>query len=117
MYLTQGLHRAVQRFPNKVALRHLDGGNATRLSFAALGTQVGQRAAWLQQRGIAPGDRGGAAFAQPERVDRLALGLLVGGRRGLPDECALERRRTAPRAAGFGRGAAAGRRWFDEAGP
>ena len=49
MYLTQGLHRAVQRFPNKVALRHLDGGNATSLSFAALWTQVGQRAAWLQQ--------------------------------------------------------------------
>jgi acyl-CoA synthetase (AMP-forming)/AMP-acid ligase II len=69
MYLTQGLHRAVQRFPNKVALRHLDGGNATSLSFAALWTQVGQRAAWLQQRGIAPGDR--VALLSPNQSELI----------------------------------------------
>ncbi|HSW16317.1 MAG TPA: long-chain fatty acid--CoA ligase [Ramlibacter sp.] len=57
MYLTQGLQRALQRYPDKVALHHLAEGRERHWSFAEYADQVGRRAAALQARGIAPGDR------------------------------------------------------------
>lgn len=57
MYLTQGLHRSLQRHPGKLALRHLGDAEATRLDVAALVQQVAQLAAALQACGVAAGDR------------------------------------------------------------
>lgn len=57
MYLTQGLHRAVQRHPDKIALRHLQGGGEHSISFEQLALQVGSHAAALRTRGVRSGDR------------------------------------------------------------
>ena len=57
MYLTQGLHRALQRHPDKVALRHLGEGCERHWTFAQFADRVGRQAAALQARGVAPGDR------------------------------------------------------------
>jgi len=53
MYLTAGLHRSLQRHPDKTAL--VDGNR--RLSFRQLHTRVARLAAGLQQLGVQPGDR------------------------------------------------------------
>ena len=53
MYLTQGLHRALQRHPEKIALVH---GN-TRISFGQLHERVSQLAGVFKSLGIQPGDR------------------------------------------------------------
>jgi long-chain acyl-CoA synthetase len=53
VYLTQGLHRALQQRPNAVAT--LCGER--RRSFAELGSRVSRLAGALQQMGVAPGDR------------------------------------------------------------
>jgi acyl-CoA synthetase (AMP-forming)/AMP-acid ligase II len=57
MYLTQGLHRALQRHPAKVALRHVAEEGESSFSFAQYAEQVARQAAALRARGIAPGDR------------------------------------------------------------
>ena len=61
MYLTQGLHRSLQRHPDKLALRQLGGAQPTPpplpLSFAQLLDQVARHAAALQARGVHAGDR------------------------------------------------------------
>ena len=57
MYLTQGLHRALQRHPGKVALRHLDGSTERHWTFAQLADRIGRQGAALQARGVGPGDR------------------------------------------------------------
>jgi len=57
MYLTQGLHRAVQRHPDKIALCHLDGEQQRSLRFAELAQNVARLAAALAARGVAAGDR------------------------------------------------------------
>jgi len=57
MYLTQGLHRAIQRHPAKIALCHVADGHTRTTDFAALGTRVARAAAALKRHGVEPGDR------------------------------------------------------------
>ena len=57
MYLTQGLHRSLQRHPQMPALRHLGADGAVALDVAGLVQRVAQWAAGLQANGVAPGDR------------------------------------------------------------
>ena len=56
-YLTQGLQRAVQRHPDKIALCHVAPGDERSWTFAQFADQVGRRAAALRAHGIAHGDR------------------------------------------------------------
>lgn len=75
MYLTQGLQRALQRHPHKLALRHLGsptGGDSAALSFAQALDSVARQAAGLQARGVKPGDR--VALLSPNH-HRLVLQL------------------------------------------
>jgi acyl-CoA synthetase (AMP-forming)/AMP-acid ligase II len=73
MHLTQGLHRALQRHPKKVALRHVaaDGGTSA-CTFAELVDAVARRASALRSQGVAPGDR--VALLAPN-ADALILAL------------------------------------------
>ncbi|MDO9569735.1 MAG: AMP-binding protein [Hydrogenophaga sp.] len=57
MYLTQGLQRALQTHPQKIAVRHVAEDGDRALSFAGLADLAGRHAAALRQRGVAPGDR------------------------------------------------------------
>ncbi|MDD0808996.1 AMP-binding protein [Curvibacter sp. RS43] len=57
MYLTQGLHRSLQRHPDKPALRHLTDGGVREHSFAQLLHDTARHAAALQARGVQGGDR------------------------------------------------------------
>jgi acyl-CoA synthetase (AMP-forming)/AMP-acid ligase II len=57
MYLTQGLHRALQRHPAKVALQHLDESSERHWTFTQFADQVARQAAALQARGVGFGDR------------------------------------------------------------
>jgi len=57
MYLTQGLHRALQRHPGKTALRHLAQGDERHWTFAQFAGRVGRQAAALQARGVTAGER------------------------------------------------------------
>lgn len=57
MYLTQGLHRSLQRHAGKLALRHLGDADETSLDVASLVQQVARLAAALQACGVAAGDR------------------------------------------------------------
>src|SRR5688572_5436744 len=57
MYLTQGLHRSLQRHPGKDALIHLSDGAPRRLTFAELLPSVARQAATLARHGVRAGDR------------------------------------------------------------
>ena len=57
MYLTQSLHRALQRHPDKVALRHVVADVRREYSFARFVDQIGRHAAALHARGVRAGDR------------------------------------------------------------
>lgn len=74
MYLTQGLHRALQRHPQKLALQHLAEGGERRWTFAQTADAVARQAAALQARGIATGDR--VALLAPNN-DRLITLLMA----------------------------------------
>ena len=74
MYLTQGLHRALQRHPGKVALHHLGDAGERHWTFAQFADQVGRQAAALQARGIAAGDR--VALLAPNN-DKLVTLLMA----------------------------------------
>lgn len=74
MYLTQGLHRSLQRHPDKTALRHLAPDAERAYTFTQLLDQVARRAAVLRARGIAPGER--VALLAPND-DAMVLGLLA----------------------------------------
>jgi acyl-CoA synthetase (AMP-forming)/AMP-acid ligase II len=74
MYLTQGLHRSLQRHPAKVALVHLGEGGQRRHDFAGLADSVARQAAALAGRGIGAGDR--VALLAPN-TDQLVLALLA----------------------------------------
>lgn len=53
MYLTQGLHRALQRHPDKTALHHLAEGQERHWSFAQYADRIARQAAALRSRGVA----------------------------------------------------------------
>lgn len=74
MYLTQGLHRSLQRHPDKTALRHIAPDAARSHTFAELVDQVARRAAVLRLRGIAQGER--VALLAPND-DAMVMGLLA----------------------------------------
>lgn len=74
MYLTQSLHRAVQRHPRKIALRHLAEDGDRTLDFAELAARVAGHAQALQRRGVQPGDR--VALLAPNN-DRLVVLLFA----------------------------------------
>ncbi len=74
MYLTQGLHRAVQRQPDVIALRHLGEGGVRSMGHAELADSVARHAAALLARGIAAGDR--IAMLSPNS-DALIVQLLA----------------------------------------
>lgn len=57
MYLTQALHRALQRHPAKIALRHVDTELRRALSFDRFVAAVARHAAALHERGVRAGDR------------------------------------------------------------
>ena len=57
MYLTQGLHRSLQRYPHKIALTHVGEGFVRQHSFAQLLDGIGRHAAALRAHGVGPGDR------------------------------------------------------------
>ena len=57
MYLTQGLHRALQRDPDKTALTHVCDDCTRRHSHGQLADGVARQAAALARRGIGRGDR------------------------------------------------------------
>jgi len=78
MYLTQGLHRALQRHPDKTALVHvgeIDGQGVVRQqNFHDLLDAVARQASALAARGVGPGDR--VAMLAPND-DRLVRALLA----------------------------------------
>jgi acyl-CoA synthetase (AMP-forming)/AMP-acid ligase II len=74
MYLTQGLHRSLQRQPNRIALTHLGDGAPRRHTFAGLVDAVGRHAAALAARGVRSGDR--VALLAPN-TDELVTALLA----------------------------------------
>ncbi|RZI76770.1 MAG: AMP-dependent synthetase [Pseudomonas sp.] len=57
MYLTQGLHRALQRHPDKTALCHISGEGERASTFTQFANAVARRAAALRAHGIASNDR------------------------------------------------------------
>ena len=57
MYLTQGLHRSLQRHPDKIALAHVGDVSAREHSFVNLMDDVARQAAALQAQGLEHGDR------------------------------------------------------------
>ncbi len=57
MYLTQGLHRSLQRHPHKIALTHVGEGFVRQHSFAHLLDGIARHAAALRAHGVGPGDR------------------------------------------------------------
>jgi acyl-CoA synthetase (AMP-forming)/AMP-acid ligase II len=73
MYLTQGLHRSVQRHPNKMALTHLDGDGARSHRFDALHNTVARLAAALNAQGVAAGDRVALLAANDDRLVQALL--------------------------------------------
>ncbi len=82
MYPTQGLHRSLQRHPDKIALSHLGvgglgAGGAAPLcshSFRQMASAAARQAAALAQRGVCAGDR--VALLAPNQ-DRLVLAVLA----------------------------------------
>jgi long-chain acyl-CoA synthetase len=74
MYLTQGLHRSLQRQPGKIALTHLAEGAERRHTFAELVDTIGRHAAALAARGVGAGDR--VALLAPNG-DELVIALLA----------------------------------------
>jgi acyl-CoA synthetase (AMP-forming)/AMP-acid ligase II len=74
VYLTQGLHRALQRHPEKTALAHLDEGGTRRHTQAQLADAIARHAAALARRGIGRGDR--VALLAPNS-DQLVRAILA----------------------------------------
>ena len=74
MYLTQGLHRALQRHPDQTALTHLAESGTRRHTHAALMGAIARHATALAQRGIARGDR--VALLAPN-TDHLIRAILA----------------------------------------
>ena len=75
MYLTQGLHRALQQHPDRTAV-YFEG---TRLTFRELADRVGRLAAALQGLGMAPGDRVAMLAMNSSRYLEYQLAVPWGG--------------------------------------
>ena len=75
MYLTQGLHRALQQHPQRTAVLF----GARRRSFAELGDRVSRLAAALQSLGMAPGDRVAMLAMNSDRYLEYQLAVPWGG--------------------------------------
>ncbi len=74
MYLTQGLHRSLQRQPDRIALVHLGEGHGRRHSFADMHDAVARQAGALAGKGVRAGDR--VALLAPN-TDQIVLALLA----------------------------------------
>ena len=77
MYLTQGLHRSLQRHPEKLALVHISGAQPSqvrRQTFAHLHQSIALYAAALQAQGVRAGDRVGLLAVNS---DELVTGILA----------------------------------------
>lgn len=74
MYLTQGLHRALQRHPGQTAITHLGAAATRRHTHARLADGVARHAAALARRGIGRGDR--VALLAPNS-DQLVRAILA----------------------------------------
>ncbi|MDP9917423.1 long-chain acyl-CoA synthetase [Variovorax boronicumulans] len=75
MYLTQGLHRAVQQHPEKIAVRCGDEA----MSFRELGERVARLAGSLCALGLQPGDRVAMLSLGSARYIEYQLGVLWAG--------------------------------------
>lgn len=75
MYLTSGLHRSVQRHPEKIAT--VDHGR--RQSFLELSQRVARLAGALRQLGVAPGDRVAVLALNSDRYVETALAVWWAG--------------------------------------
>jgi acyl-CoA synthetase (AMP-forming)/AMP-acid ligase II len=75
MYLTQGLHRALQRYPDRTAV-HFAGRNRT---FAELGERVAKLAGALRELGMGPGDRIAMLALNSDRYLEYQLAVPWGG--------------------------------------
>jgi acyl-CoA synthetase (AMP-forming)/AMP-acid ligase II len=74
MYLTQALHRSLQRHPGKIALTHLHEGGERRLSFAEMVDSIARQASLLARRGVRCRDR--VAILSPNS-DQLVQAILA----------------------------------------
>ncbi|WP_440534517.1 class I adenylate-forming enzyme family protein [Variovorax sp. YR566] len=74
MYLTQGLHRALQRNADMTALTHVGDSGVRRQTHAQLAISVARQAAALARRGIVRGDR--VALLAPNS-DQLVRAILA----------------------------------------
>ena len=75
MYLTQGLHRAMQQHPDRTAVCF----GERRRSFRELGERVARLAAGLQSLGMATGDRVAMLAMNSDRYLEYQLGVPWGG--------------------------------------
>ncbi len=75
MYLTAGLHRSVQRHPDKTATVH----HGRRQTFLELRNRVARLAGGLQQRDVAPGDRVAILALNSDRYIEAALAVWWAG--------------------------------------
>nr|WP_326536094.1 long-chain-fatty-acid--CoA ligase [Pseudorhodoferax sp.] len=75
MYLTQGLHRALQQQPDRIAVRCGDEA----LTFRALGERVARLAGALHALGLQPGDRVAMLALGSARFIEYQLGVLWAG--------------------------------------
>jgi acyl-CoA synthetase (AMP-forming)/AMP-acid ligase II len=74
MYLTQALHRALQRHPGKLALRHVAADALRDHTFERLVSEIARHAAALHARGVRAGDR--VAMLSPNN-DALVVQLFA----------------------------------------
>ena len=74
MYLTQGLHRALQRHPDMTALTHVGNDGVRRQTHAQMASGIARQAAALARRGIGRGDR--VALLAPNS-DQLVRAILA----------------------------------------
>ena len=75
MYITQGLHRAIQQTPDKTAFVSANRS----FSFAQVGDRVARLAGALQQLGMKPGDRIALLSMNSDRYLEAMLGIIWGG--------------------------------------
>ncbi|MBL8334630.1 MAG: AMP-binding protein, partial [Rubrivivax sp.] len=75
LYLTQGLHRAIQRSPNQLATVC----GPRRRTYAELGDRVARLAGALQKLGMKPEDRVGMLAMNSDRYLEYFLGVWWGG--------------------------------------